>query len=288
MALIRAVSPLQLIDADEWRRRHETLPERVRLLHVVADEDGRAVGEALASYGFFTGADNGFFQVRVHPDYRRQGIGTALYARVVDHLDELGVKEVLTLFDENEPGNAFARLYGFEEVRAEMWSIVDPRTVDEAPDPSVELIPARDIDPRDFHRVGEETSRDVPAHADIEEITYEDWRAFIWDHPFFTQDGSFGAIVDGELAAQTIVFADMASGRATNMFTGTRATVRGRGLARAAKLASIRWAAENGITQIAATNDETNAPMLAVNRRLGFRPAIRRVEWLAPRERFLR
>jgi hypothetical protein len=27
-------------------------------------------------------------------------------------------------------------------------------------------------------------------------------------------------------------------------------------------------------------NDERNAPMLAINRRLGFRPAGRRVEWL--------
>ena len=36
------------------------------------------------------------------------------------------------------------------------------------------------------------------------------------------------------------------------------------------------------------TNDETNASMLAVNRRLGYAPAGRRVEYLAERERLLR
>jgi GNAT superfamily N-acetyltransferase len=54
-----------------------------------------------------------------------------------------------------------------------------------------------------------------------------------------------------------------------------------RGLARAAKLAVIEWAAANGITRLTTTNDERNAPMLAVNRRLGYRPAGRRVEYLA-------
>jgi hypothetical protein len=46
------------------------------------------------------------------------------------------------------------------------------------------------------------------------------------------------------------------------------------------KLASIQWAAANGITMMATNNDETNAPMLAINRRLGYVPGGRRVEWL--------
>jgi RimJ/RimL family protein N-acetyltransferase len=54
---------------------------------------------------------------------------------------------------------------------------------------------------------------------------------------------------------------------------------RGRGLALAVKLASIEGAARNGITQLATRNDEENEPMLAVNRRLGYRPAARRVEY---------
>lgn len=37
-------------------------------------------------------------------------------------------------------------------------------------------------------------------------------------------------------------------------------------------LAQVRWAAVNGVTRIFTGNDETNAPMRAVNRRLGYRP----------------
>jgi RimJ/RimL family protein N-acetyltransferase len=64
------------------------------------------------------------------------------------------------------------------------------------------------------------------------------------------------------------------------MFTGTLREYRGRGLALAVKLATTRWAAEHGITQISTDNDETNAPMLAINRRLGYKPVGRRVEYL--------
>jgi RimJ/RimL family protein N-acetyltransferase len=46
------------------------------------------------------------------------------------------------------------------------------------------------------------------------------------------------------------------------------------------KLASIGWARSHGITQLATRNDETNAPMLAINRRLGYQPAGRHVEYL--------
>jgi RimJ/RimL family protein N-acetyltransferase len=61
---------------------------------------------------------------------------------------------------------------------------------------------------------------------------------------------------------------------------GTLAQFRGRGLGTAAKLATIQWAAANGITQMFTTNDEANAPMLAINRRLGYTPAGRRVEYV--------
>jgi RimJ/RimL family protein N-acetyltransferase len=83
-------------------------------------------------------------------------------------------------------------------------------------------------------------------------------------------------------AAVSLLIADEESGRGANMFTGTQRAYRGRGLGLAVKLASIAWAREHGITQIATRNDETNAPMLAINRRLGYVPGGRRVEWLKP------
>jgi GNAT superfamily N-acetyltransferase len=287
VALIRVCRPLELVDRTSWLARMAAIRERVRLRYVVAEADGRVVGDGQASYGLFAGTQTSFALVRVLPEHRRQGLGTALWEAVLPHLHSLGADVTLAHFDENAGGLAFAAARGFAEDRAELWSVVDPRAVVEEPDPRIELVPARDLDPHEVHRVDEEATRDMPAHAEIESIPYDEWLDFVWRHPFFTKDGSFGAVVDGRLAAVSLLLADRVSGRGTNMFTGTAAAYRGRGLGRAVKLASTRWAAANGIAQIATTNDETNAPMLAINRALGFRPAVRSVEYLAERERLL-
>jgi RimJ/RimL family protein N-acetyltransferase len=47
---------------------------------------------------------------------------------------------------------------------------------------------------------------------------------------------------------------------------------RGKGLARALKQATIRWAIANGLDALRTGNDVDNAPMRAVNARLGYRP----------------
>ena len=47
---------------------------------------------------------------------------------------------------------------------------------------------------------------------------------------------------------------------------------RGRGVASALKRATIAWAAANGIEALETANDTDNAPMRAVNERLGYRP----------------
>ena len=68
--------------------------------------------------------------------------------------------------------------------------------------------------------------------------------------------------------------------RGRNEGTATAARHRGRGLATLAKLAQLRWAAENGIERIVTDNDERNAPMLATNSRLGYEPFTERRGYL--------
>jgi GNAT superfamily N-acetyltransferase len=265
------------------------VPERARLLSVVAEVDGRIVGAGGAGVIFFGGGgENGFLNLQVHPDRRRQGIGSALYDRLSAHLLEVGVKSAASMFDESPEGIAFATRRGWHEERAEAQSTLDPRTVTATPPAGIELVPAAELDPHELHRIDEEATRDMPSLVPIDAIPYDEWLEFVWDSPLFTREGSYGAVIDGRVAAISFLTANQEHGRAFNMFTATGREYRGRGLALAVKLASTRWAAEHGIAQLVTTNDETNEPMLAINRKLGYQPAGRRVEYLVERERLLR
>ena len=257
-----------------------SVPERAQVFSRVAEIDERIVGAVGAGVNFFGSGDLGFISVRVDPEHRNRGIGRALYQLAFEHVLSLGVPRAASMFDETAAGIEFARRRGWREVRAEVLSLLDPREVDEQPTATVELVPARDLDPQELHRVDVEATSDMPAVEEVKGIPYDEWLALVWDNPLFTRDGSFGAVVDGRVAAVSLLVANPELSRAVNMFTGTTRAYRGRGLALAVKLASTHCAAANGITQIVTTNDENNAPMLAVNRRLGYKPAGRRVEYL--------
>jgi RimJ/RimL family protein N-acetyltransferase len=59
--------------------------------------------------------------------------------------------------------------------------------------------------------------------------------------------------------------------------TGVSRRARGRGIARALKLAQIRAAQAAGFRQLRTQNDVANAPMRRVNQRLGYRV---RLAWI--------
>jgi GNAT superfamily N-acetyltransferase len=63
-----------------------------------------------------------------------------------------------------------------------------------------------------------------------------------------------------------------ADNHAYNAFTGVLREYRGRGLAQALKLQTILLAKREGVRYVRTNNDSKNAPMLAVNRKLGYMP----------------
>ena len=280
VALTREIFPTAVVSAEAWRHRVETIPARAQHRAWVAEEDGTIVGSAYAGRNFFTSeSDSGFCGVSVVARARRRGIGTALGDVVLSHCERIGTLDVSAQFADNPAGAEFARLHGFREARAETESILDPRTVTERP-PPVDLRTVADVDPRLVYDVDIGATRDMPSLEPVDDIPYDEWRDHVLEHPLFTTEGSFVAMADDIAVAVSLLVVDRDSGRAASMFTGTLAGYRGRGLGLAVKLASIEWAAANDVTQMVTTNDETNAPMLAINRRLGYRPAGRRVEYL--------
>jgi GNAT superfamily N-acetyltransferase len=275
-----ASEPLIVSNAAEWAHRHNAIPPRAKKLERAAFVDGRLVGFVQTRLDFFGSGDVGRIGVNVHPDYRNRGIGSELYDIGLAHMRSIGVRQLASTFTESPEGVAFAKSRGWREERAEVLAVLDPRDVGAVPDASAVIKPARELDPHELHRVDEEATRDVPSLEVIESIPYDEWLAFVWNNPLFTRDGSVGAVVNDRVVAVSLLLANVDAGRALSMFTGTRREHRGRGLALAVKVASAAWAAEQGITQMITTNDERNAPMLAVNKRLGYTPAGRRVEYV--------
>jgi GNAT superfamily N-acetyltransferase len=281
VGLTREISSSAVISVESYRQREAAVPARAEARGWVAESGGRVVGYAEAWRAFFGSASRtGFVNVSVTGTHRRRGIGTALFETASAHLAALDLDDILVRFPENEGGIAFATALGFRLERAETESILDPRTVRERADPTVDLRPVSEADLRLVHAVDLEATLDMPLTEQIDDIPYDEWEKHVLEHPLFTSEGSFVAMVDGVAASVSLLTFDPETGRSHNMFTGTLRAYRGRGLGLAVKLASIHWAAEHGATSMATNNDETNAPMLAINRRLGYVPAGRRVEWI--------
>jgi RimJ/RimL family protein N-acetyltransferase len=76
---------------------------------------------------------------------------------------------------------------------------------------------------------------------------------------------------------------DRERGPAMNGGTGVRREFRGRGLGLLMKQYSLAAASDAGIVRVFTQNDETNAPMLAINERLGYRPFSAGHSWVLDR-----
>ena len=257
------------------------VPARAEQAMFAFEERGEIVGWATSGRSWWhpdPGA--GILAISVEPSRRGEGIGSALAEAADDHLARLAIRTTRTRSLDEPAARALARRRGFAQVAAMTVSGVDPRTVEPLPVPTgVELIPFAELDdPLAVYELDLEVSQDIP-NEEYDTIELDEWAAEFWNTPLVDRDASFAALVDGELAGVTMIRVDRPSGRAQNNLCGVRRPYRGRGLALLLKSHSLRRAAELGATIALTDNDETNAPMLAVNTRLGYTPFARRLEW---------
>jgi GNAT superfamily N-acetyltransferase len=98
------------------------------------------------------------------------------------------------------------------------------------------------------------------------------FRRVILQNPLLDHDCSTVVLHGSEPVALCWLKGDLELGRHGIEFTATAQDWRGRGLATLAKRSALHLAARAGVRWVGTANDEDNAPMLAVNRRLGHRP----------------
>jgi GNAT superfamily N-acetyltransferase len=235
----------------------------------VAAANGAVVGAARA--GRF-----GRCWIGVAPETRGRGVGQALLELVEGSLQAAGHEEAVAWTDD-EQGARFATRHGYAEERRKPVSVL--YLAEQEPPalvvPSgVELVSIRHLDDRleELYDLTMAAYRDDPADSRDAQQSFEEWLRDDIGVPDLDFEGSVVALVDGRLAALALVTTDGGE-RAENELTGTHPDFRGRGLATLVKLSTVHWARRRGIREIWTANDSENAPMLAINRTLGYRPA---------------
>ncbi len=235
----------------------------------VYEQDGELVGAARA--GRF-----GRCWVGVAPHARGGGIGQALAAIAEQAVRAAGHTHAVASTDDTA-GSRFAEHHGFHEERRKPISVLRLREHEPPPlvvPSDVELLPLVEVEDRlrELYELTMAAHRDDPADPLDAGQSFEEWLRDDVGVPDLDFHGSTVAVVDGHLAAVAYIATDGRE-RAENEFTGTHPAFRGRGLATLVKLSTVHWARQRSLCEIWTGNDSENAPMLAINARLGYTPA---------------
>ena len=275
VALRAACYPFHVITEAVIRNWEEGAPPEERRLTLVAEVDGEVVAMASGRADLESAdKDVAAVQLMVLPAFRRRGVGRELYDRVAAHLRGAGLRR-LVVRTVDADGLAFGTARGLAHSRTERISWVDPRTIEE-PGPMPEGLVLRSFadlsDLRPVYELDCTVSSDVPSDTPFAAWTYEEWERVIVKVPTFDLECSMVAF-DGDRAV-SMACVETAGTRMFSGLAGTLSDYRGKGLARIVKSHALRAAAAKGVRDAYTNNDASNAPMLAVNKRLGYRPHV--------------
>ncbi|MFC9330259.1 GNAT family N-acetyltransferase [Kitasatospora sp. NPDC057015] len=255
-----------------WLPDHLPADQHYRTL--VAEVDGRVVGSVRCGRVTDTSTEGiAFANGSVLPGFRRRGAFTALLAAAERHLAAHGATEVHSWVDDVPEALAFAAHRGYREGRLAHFARRD-LTAPLPPEPplpaGVELRTAADFqdDPYPLFLVEEDAIRDEPGEVEVDRSDYQDWLDGVWSRPDLDRGLTVVAVVDGRPAAFSAAQTD--GDRYWSAFTACRREFRGRGLSTLAKTRSLHLARAAGLTEAFTSNDAGNAPMLAINDRLGY------------------
>jgi mycothiol synthase len=280
--IVTEVRPQDPLSAEDLRWEDRIYPGTVRFLGEV---DGAAVGAATIGRIYVHPPEFPalWATIDVQPSMRRAGIGSALLAAVSDRARERGKTELFLPASEAQPeGIQFLLNRGFREyerAKAVQLPLAGVAPPDPAAPDGIELtsLAERPELVEAVHAVALATFGDIPGGD--EPMTVGDlaeFRARDVDHPSVPFDAFIVAV---EAATGRVVgYANLhlsPSGTerwAWHDMTAVIREWRGRGVASSLKRAAIAWAIRHGLDALRTGNDVDNAPMRAINARLGYQP----------------
>jgi GNAT superfamily N-acetyltransferase len=279
--IVNAVTPESPTSMGDIRWADRTYPGGARFLALV---DGTPVGAGSAGriYMYDAAFERYWFGIAVLPAARRLGVGTALLGAVSSVARDAGKTGLQTDVSEAQTdGVAFLEHRGFEVFeRAKMvrLDLRGRRPPDVAPPDGITITSLAERPDLEggIHAIAVEAYADIPS-AD-EPVVAGSLEAFL------ARDIHRDGIPPDALAVALDQASGTVAGWASLLYVPGSTTIawhdmtavgrawRGRGIATALKRATICWAIEHGLEILETGNDEDNAPMRAVNARLGYQP----------------
>ncbi len=256
---------------------------------VVAVVEGRVVGTGVVNHIPDEFHPHKYWlQAAVDPAVRRRGIGGALYARLIEILaarDALAARASVPRETDTETLGFLTRR-GFMEVQRGWRSVLDVAAFDfSAFATAGNRVAAQGISlttlAKERARDGEALQKayaltmaceqDVPSADPVTETSFDHFLAHAVESPNAVPDAFFIATDGGRYIGMSGMYRPLAEpGVLYQGLTGVLREYRGRGIAMALKLRTVRYALEHGYREIRTWNDARNRPMLRINEAMGF------------------
>lgn len=224
-------------------------------------------------------------EVGVEPAFGERVVGSALVRAVEAVAAEQGATRLRAeVRDGDARSIAFARRRGFRPVRRSIRSVLDltafregelAAAVERVRAGGIRLLSLADAGDGDsplpaLYVINRIASVDDPA-SDGTFPEYETWLSAVAGSAGFQADGQFVAAV-GERYVGLAVVSVEDDLSAFSDIAGVDPAYRRRGIATALRVLTLRHARGAGATRIETENDDRNHAMLALNRKLGYRP----------------
>ena len=279
-ATIEPVTAQTIIDY--WTLRKDEF----RVTTLAHDETGKVVGYWDVDRESWMQPGRFWIKVVAAPEVRNQGLGSQMFEDALRVAHEQDAAHLESTVLEDDPASLhFSKKRGFKIEHHAFASTLDLTTFDEHRfDDMMARIHAdgfrffslaeaglTEENKHKLYEVNRASALDNPGNNGI----FPDFYSFsknVFDASWFRADTQIIAAHGEDWAGLSAIGVYKQDNYAYNAFTGVLREYRGHGLAQALKLQTILLAKREGVSTIRTNNDSRNAPVLAVNRKLGYKP----------------